>query len=71
VREYSEDTALQIDVEVRRIITECMDNARKILTAHVRILHEMAARLIEKESLDSEEIDAIVSSETAVANSPA
>lgn len=71
VREYSEDTALQIDVEVRRIMTECMDNARKILTAHVRILHEMAARLIEKESLDSEEIDAIVSSETAVANSPA
>jgi cell division protease FtsH len=71
VREYSEDTALQIDVEVRRIITECMDNARKILTAHMRILHEMSARLIEKESLDSNEIDDIVKSNGAIAGSPA
>jgi cell division protease FtsH len=62
VREYSEETALQIDVEVRRIITECMDNARKILAAHTSILHEMANLLVEKESLDSAEIDAIVTS---------
>ena len=71
VREYSEDTALQIDVEVRRIITECMDNARKILTAHGRILHEMAGRLIEKESLDSNEIEEIVKSNGAIAATPA
>ncbi|HWQ25578.1 MAG TPA: ATP-dependent zinc metalloprotease FtsH [Chlorobaculum sp.] len=62
VREYSEETALQIDVEVRRIITECMDNARKILAAHTSILHDMANLLVEKESLDSAEIDAIVTS---------
>lgn len=71
VREYSEDTALQIDVEVRRIITECMDHARKILSAHTRILHEMAGRLIEKESLDSAEIDTIINSEKALSGSPA
>jgi cell division protease FtsH len=71
VREYSEDTALQIDVEVRRIITECMDNARKILTAHMRILHEMSARLIEKESLDADEIETIIKSNGAIAGSPA
>ncbi|NTU54192.1 MAG: ATP-dependent zinc metalloprotease FtsH [Chlorobiaceae bacterium] len=66
VREYSEETALQIDVEVRRIITECMDNARKILTAHRNTLHDMAMELIEKESLDATEIETIVSSEGAI-----
>jgi cell division protease FtsH len=48
-----------------------MDNARNILSTHSRILHKMAARLIEKESLDSEEIDAIIGSEEAVSSSPA
>jgi cell division protease FtsH len=69
VREYSEDTALQIDVEVRRIITECMDHARKILSAHTRVLHEMAGRLIEKESLDAAEINTIIESESAISGS--
>ncbi|NTU58139.1 MAG: ATP-dependent metallopeptidase FtsH/Yme1/Tma family protein [Chlorobiaceae bacterium] len=62
VREYSEETALQIDVEVRRIIMECMDNARKILASHTPVLHRIADLLVEKESLDSSEIDAIVTS---------
>lgn len=62
VREYSEETALQIDVEVRRIITECMDNARKILSSHNHLLHEMANLLIEKESLDSADIDTLIRS---------
>lgn len=66
VREYSEETALQIDVEVRRIITECMDNARKILSEQSGILHEMATLLIEKESLSATEIDAIVNRENPV-----
>jgi cell division protease FtsH len=71
VREYSEETALQIDVEVRRIITECMDNARKILAAHTPILHDMANLLVEKESLDSVEIDAIVTSGGVASGAPA
>jgi cell division protease FtsH len=71
VREYSEETALQIDVEVRRIITECMDNARKILAAHTAILHDMATLLVEKESLDSAEIEAIVTSGGAASGAPA
>ncbi len=60
VREYSEQTALQIDEEVRQIIIGCMDNARDILTRHRSILNNMAALLIEKESLDASEIDAII-----------
>jgi len=60
VREYSEQTALQIDEEVHQIITGCMDNARDILTRHRPILNKMAELLIEKESLDASEIDAII-----------
>ncbi|NTW52666.1 MAG: ATP-dependent metallopeptidase FtsH/Yme1/Tma family protein [Chlorobiaceae bacterium] len=71
VREYSEETALLIDVEVRRIITECMDNARKILASNTSILHGIANLLVEKESLDSAEIDAIVTSGKIASGAPA
>ncbi len=62
VREYSEETALQIDLEVRSIVTGCMENARKILDVHKNILHDLAGQLIEKESLDASQIDAIIAS---------
>jgi cell division protease FtsH len=71
VREYSEDTALQIDIEVRRIITECMDNARKILALHTKTLHDLAKQLVEKESLDAGEIAAIIAAEGSAAGAPA
>lgn len=64
VREYSEQTALQIDEEVRQIIIGCMDNAEEILRKHRQILNKMAELLIEKESLDAAEIDAIIEAET-------
>lgn len=61
VREYSEETALQIDVEVRNIVMECMDNAKRILSDKKNLLDAIATELIRKESLDGEEIDAIIS----------
>ncbi len=60
VREYSEETALQIDVEVRNIVMECMENAKRILNDKKHLLHALAEELIRKESLDSDEIDAII-----------
>ena len=60
VREYSEETALQIDVEVRNIVMECMENAKSILSEKKNLLDALAAALIEKEILNSEEIDAII-----------
>ncbi|KZK73592.1 MAG: cell division protein FtsH [Pelodictyon luteolum] len=59
VREYSEETALQIDVEVRSIIVRCMQNAERILRENTEMLHRLAGRLIEKESLGAEEIGEI------------
>lgn len=60
VREYSEETALQIDVEVRNIVMECMENAKRILSEKKNLLDALAAALIEKEILNNEEIDAII-----------
>jgi cell division protease FtsH len=60
IREYSDETALQIDVEVRNIIMSCMENAKNILTSKLDNLHRLAGTLIEKETLNAEEITAII-----------
>ena len=59
IREYSEETALQIDIEVRNIIMTCMENAKNILNEKSEILHRLAGILIEKESLNAAEIKEI------------
>ena len=59
IREYSEETALQIDIEVRTIITGCMENAKTILVKHRDILNRLAELLIQKESLSAIEIKEI------------
>ncbi|NTW82141.1 MAG: ATP-dependent metallopeptidase FtsH/Yme1/Tma family protein [Chlorobiaceae bacterium] len=60
IREYSEETALQIDVEVRNIIMSCMENAKNILETHGDTLRKLAEMLIEKESLNADEIKGII-----------
>jgi cell division protease FtsH len=60
IREYSEDTARQIDLEVRAIIIGCMDNARTILSEKSEALQKLAGALIEKESLNAMEIKEII-----------
>jgi cell division protease FtsH len=59
-RDYSEQTAIKIDEEVRRIVDEAHDNAKKILKEHEDLLHKIAEALIERETLDGKEIDAII-----------
>ncbi len=59
IRQYSEETALQIDIEVSNIIMACMENARNILIEKSDLLHRIAKILIEKESLSAIEIKEI------------
>ncbi|HEX5133031.1 MAG TPA: ATP-dependent zinc metalloprotease FtsH [Candidatus Krumholzibacteria bacterium] len=54
--EYSEKTAQMIDEEVKRIVSEAYDRAKVILEERVDVLHRMANALLERETLDSEEI---------------
>jgi cell division protease FtsH len=58
--DYSQQTAIDIDSEVRRIIQESYHRAKELLTTNLRLLHKVAEKLLEKEVLDGSEIDAIV-----------
>ncbi|HIX77439.1 MAG TPA: ATP-dependent zinc metalloprotease FtsH [Candidatus Fusicatenibacter merdavium] len=67
---YSEDVAAAIDEEVKAIIEECHERARKIIQEHTYVLHTCAARLIEKEKLTRPEFEAIFDEENAGASLP-
>lgn len=62
-QDYSERTAEQIDEEVKEIVTHCYDRAKKILEDKVEVLHQMAHALLERETLDREEIDLLLKGE--------
>jgi cell division protease FtsH len=53
---YSEDTAQRIDAEIRRIVTEQHDRARKLLEQHQSELDRVARALLEFETLTGEEV---------------
>jgi cell division protease FtsH len=54
--DYSDAVAFEIDQEVRRLIDEAHDVALEILTVHRDKLDALAALLLEKETLDREEV---------------
>jgi cell division protease FtsH len=56
----SEDTAKQIDDEMRKLITRNYDRAEKMLNENLDKLHAMAKLLIKYETIDSDQIDAIM-----------
>jgi cell division protease FtsH len=59
-KDYSEDTAIMIDREIKQIVIDCATRARKILEDNIDKLHALARALLERESLDSEEIARIL-----------
>ena len=59
-RDYSERVANQIDDEVRRFVMAGYTEARDLLTEHRAVLDKLAAALLERETLDGEEVDALV-----------
>jgi cell division protease FtsH len=59
-RDYSEDTAELIDSEIRAFIERAEETAREILTKHIDKLHALAKALLEKESIDGQEMDQII-----------
>ncbi len=62
-KDISEETARLIDEEVRRIIEDGMNRATQILKEHIDVLHRMSKLLIERETLDADEIDAVIRGE--------
>jgi cell division protease FtsH len=57
---YAEETAVKIDAEIKRILTEAHDSARQILRDHRQTLDMLSERLLDKEVIESEELKAIL-----------
>ena len=64
----SEAKAAEIDEEVKRIIDECHDEAKRILEENMDTLHRCAALLIEKERINREEFETLFKAPAGAAN---
>jgi cell division protease FtsH len=62
-RDYSEQTAILIDDEVKKIVDKAMQRAESILKENMDTLHRLSAALLEREILDAEEIDKVMKGE--------
>lgn len=62
-RDYSEKTAIEIDEEIRRIVNAAMGRAESILNKNIDVLHKLSSELLEREILDSTEIEKIIKGE--------
>ena len=59
-RDYSERTAQRIDEEVKRIVMDAYNRAKRLLEENINALNMLAKTLLEKETLDGAEIDKIL-----------
>jgi cell division protease FtsH len=64
---YSNETAKNVDDEVKRIVQECFAKTKSILAANKKALDAIAAVLIEKEVIDAAEMAIIIGGEPAAA----
>ncbi|OPY78252.1 MAG: ATP-dependent zinc metalloprotease FtsH [Syntrophorhabdus sp. PtaU1.Bin058] len=63
-RDFSESTAQEIDEELQAMIRGCYEKASGLLSGNINALHAIAGKLLEKEALDGQEIDAIIRENT-------
>jgi cell division protease FtsH len=57
---HSEDTAQKIDAEVKRILTEAHEDARRVLRERRDILDQLSERLLDKEVIEGDELRALL-----------
>jgi cell division protease FtsH len=55
-REFSEDTAIQIDEEMRLLVKSHYDQAKQLLNDNIDVLHRIANTLLEEETIDGQRI---------------
>ncbi len=70
-RDYSESTANQIDAEVKKMILEANDKVVSLLTEHMSALKEMAELLLEKETINAEDLRTILEKHDIALDNPA
>jgi cell division protease FtsH len=69
-RNYSEEVAFKIDTEVRKIIDDCYGDARRILEANWDKVERMVASLLEHETVETEEVLAIMNNKAWPPSAP-
>ena len=70
-RDYSEDTAIKIDQEVKRIVMQNYERSRDILLEHKATLQTIAEHLLTHEVLDGEQVRRIAAGEPIDDRAPA
>jgi cell division protease FtsH len=66
-RDFSDQIAMEIDQEVKRLVTENYERAKRLLTENMASLKGLAEALLEKEVLDGPDIDHIIMQSTSQA----
>jgi cell division protease FtsH len=66
-RDFSDQIAMEIDQEVKRLVTENYERAKRLLTENMVSLKRLAEALLEKEVLDGSDIDNILMQSTSQA----
>jgi len=61
-RDYSEATAQKIDEEIIKLIKNAYERAKSVLNNNLDILHQLAERLLEKETVMGKELDELIHS---------
>jgi cell division protease FtsH len=69
-KDYSEETAREIDVAVKKLIDEAYDRAKQLLTQRRSLLEEGAKLLLQKETLTPEDFPALRQAKPAPAKEP-
>jgi cell division protease FtsH len=59
-KDYSEVTAIAIDEEIKRMVTNAYETAKSILSTNIHLLHALAQALIDREELNAEEINRVI-----------
>ena len=65
-RDFSDQVALEIDREVKRLVVEAYERTKRMLTENIHTLRALAEALLEKEVLDAFEIDRIVQQTSSI-----
>lgn len=64
IKNYSDETAKLIDLEVKRILGDAYNRANTILQENLELLHSLSLALIDRETLTGEEVRMIINGET-------
>ncbi len=64
IKDYSDETAKLIDLEVKRILGDAYNRAKTILQDNIELLHSLSLALIDRETLTGEEVVKIIQGET-------